>query len=351
MKILQVMAGAATGGAETYFLDAMLALDEAGVTQQAVIRGNNPHRVEMLRKRNIPVSITGFNNLWPFPTRRAIRDAIAQFRPDIIQYWMGRAGQFAEPGFEGRSIGWYGGYYKVERFEHCDWHVGVTHDIRRHIVESGVDEAHAATVHTFAEMKTAEPVGRASLDTPEGAPLILALARLHWKKGIDLLLDAMEAVPEAYLWIAGDGPLDAELKAQSAKLGLDNRVRFLGWRNDRAALLAACDIVAFPSRYEPFGTVTPEAWAAGKPLVAAASAGPKAYITHEKDGLLIEVDDLDALRISLRRLVSDADLRARLVAGGTATYEARFTKQAYLRDALAFYDRVARAGRLQVKAS
>ena len=94
--------------------------------------------------------------------------------------------------------------------------------------------------------------------------MALALARLHEKKGLDTLLDATAKVPGLYVWIAGEGPLEAELKAHCTRLGLDDRVRFLGWRNDRGALLAASTFVAFPSRYEPFGTVTVDAWAASR---------------------------------------------------------------------------------------
>ncbi len=61
--------------------------------------------------------------------------------------------------------------------------------------------------------------------------------------------------------------------------------QFLGWRNDRGALLAASTFVAFPSRYEPFGTVTVDAWAASRPLVAADAVGPAAYVQDGVNGL------------------------------------------------------------------
>ena len=102
---------------------------------------------------------------------------------------------------------------------------------------------------------------------------------------LPLILDAAARLPDLFVWIAGEGPLEAELKAQCTRLGLDQRVRFLGWRNDRGALLAACDVVAFPSRYEPFGTVTVDACAASRPLVAADAVGPAAYV---KDGVPLD---------------------------------------------------------------
>jgi glycosyltransferase involved in cell wall biosynthesis len=199
-------------------------------------------------------------------------------------------------------------------------------------------------LHTYARWQDDDPTPRASLATPEDAPLILALARLHWKKGLDTLIDALKDVPGAYVWIAGSGPLEAELRTQAERLGLAERVRFLGWRDDRFALLAACDVVAFPSRYEPFGTVVVEAWAAGKPLVTADAAGPAATVAHEENALLVPKDDAPALAAALRRVIEDADLAAQLVENGRRVYETEFTKTAFVRAALSLYDRIMRQG-------
>ena len=132
--------------------------------------------------------------------------------------------------------------------------------------------------------------------------MLLALSRLHEKKGLDVLLRALAELPGCVAWIAGDGPLEADLKALAARLGVADRVRFLGWRSDRGALLKAADICVLPSRWEPFGTVMLEAWAAGTPLVAAASQGPSALIEDGGNGLLVPVDDAPALAAAIRRL-------------------------------------------------
>jgi glycosyltransferase involved in cell wall biosynthesis len=253
---------------------------------------------------------------------------------------MGRAGMFAPAKHREKSLGWYGGYYKLSRFRNCAWHAGVTRDIARHIIEQGAPAERVSTLHTFAAIETADPVARESLDTPLDAPVVLALARLHWKKGIDTLLDALAQLPGVYGWIAGSGPLEAELKQRAETLGLNDRVRFLGWRTDRAALLGACDVVAFPSRYEPFGTVTVEAWAAGKPLVVADAAGPAATVTNEVNALLVPKDNVEALRDALKRVLEEGGLTCTLVANGKRAYEAGFTKQAFVRAAMALYERI-----------
>lgn len=340
MRILHIMAGAAEGGAENIMLESVLALGEAGHEQHVVTRDNNDFRANSFREAGIGVDFAGFSNAWPFPTRAVINRAVNAFQPDIIECWMGRAGQFAPPRHSARSIGWYGGYYKLERFRNCEWHIGLTRDLLRHIREQGVPDERSGIIHTYAEFSGAPKLDRATLDTPADAPVALALARLHWKKGLDTLLDATAKVPGLYVWIAGEGPIEAELKAHCTRLGLDDRVRFLGWRNDRGSLLKASNMVAFPSRYEPFGTVTVDAWAAGVPLIAADAVGPAAYVENEVSGLLIPKDDVDALANAMSRVINDKELAATLVAGGTAAYEATFSKAAFQRDSEAFYNAV-----------
>jgi glycosyltransferase involved in cell wall biosynthesis len=335
------MAGAAEGGAENIMLESVLALQEHdGIEQFVVTRDNNAFRLESFNAAGIGTASASFDKLFKFKTRAVLKKAIAQFKPDVIEYWMGRAGQFSLAEHRDISIGWYGGYYKLERFKNCKWHVGLSIDLCRHIREQGVDDKYVGLVHTMADFEGAAPVERASLDTPEDAPLALALARLHVKKGLDTLLDATAKTDGLYVWIAGDGPIEDELKAQCAALGLDNRVRFLGWRNDRGALLAACDFVAFPSRYEPFGTVTVDSWAARRPIVAADAVGPAAYVKDGINGLLIPKDDVDALANAMRRIMHEEGLAKKLVAGGDATYAATFTKTAFTRDSIAFYEKI-----------
>lgn len=344
MRLLHVMAGAAEGGAENIFLESVLALADAGFTQHVVTRPNNEFRIGKFKERGIGVTLAGFNTYWPFPTRAAIAKAVRDFKPNIAEYWMGRAGTFAYRGPEAPvNVGWYGGYYKLSRFADCQYHVALTKDIRKHIIDQGAEDVQVEIIHTYAEFAPEPPVSKASLDTPEDAPVLLCLARLHWKKGLDIALKALADIPGAYLWIAGEGPLEADLKKQTAELGLEDRVRFLGWRNDRGALLAAADVCVFPSRYEPFGTVTVDAWAASTPLVAAASQGPGAYVSDGVDGLLVPVDDVAALRAAILRVLSEPGLKDKLISGGRATYERQFNKAAFIRDSEAFYRRIAKA--------
>jgi glycosyltransferase involved in cell wall biosynthesis len=117
-------------------------------------------------------------------------------------------------------------------------------------------------------------------------------------------------------------------------------VRFLGWRNDRGALLAAADICVLRSRWDPVGTVMLEAWAAGTPLVAAASQGPSALIENGRNGMLVPIDDAPALAAAIRRVINEPDLAARLIEQGRADYEQGFTREAVTQRMLALYRQI-----------
>jgi glycosyltransferase involved in cell wall biosynthesis len=154
------------------------------------------------------------------------------------------------------------------------------------------------------------------------------MGRLHENKAHDISLRALAKVPGAYLWIAGAGPLERKLKALAAELGVADRVRFLGWREDASALYRAADICVFPSRFEPLGNVVIQCWAHGIPIVAAASQGPGALIRDDEDGLLVPVNDADALAAGVQRLLDEPMLPIKLIQNGHARVEGEYSEAA-----------------------
>ena len=147
-------------------------------------------------------------------------------------------------------------------------------------------------------------------------------------------------MPEAYLWMAGEGPLRMQLESQVEELGLKECVRFLGWRTDRSALLQAADVCLFTSRYEPFGTVFAQSWANKTPVIVSDTFGPKQFCTHEKDCLMIEVDDKDALVSSIHKLLDDKVLAMNLVKNGYDQYLSHFTKEKSVQAYLSYYQQI-----------
>jgi glycosyltransferase involved in cell wall biosynthesis len=336
MRVLQVMSGAKVGGAETFFVDLASALHRAGLQQQVIIRRNEA-RAESLRKAGLEPIEVPFRRFFDFATQGQLKRCIETFRPDIVQTWMSRASA-ACPAGPFIHVGWLGGYYDKKHFSRCDELVAVTRDLVEYVVGKGWPRQRVHYLPTLASDAPQPPLPRADFDTPDDVPLILALGRLHEEKGFDVLLKSLIEAPSAYLWLAGSGPAENQLKALAKNLGLESRVRFLGWRNDRAALYASCDLCVMPSRAEPFGTVMIEAWAYRRPIIAAAAIGPRALIKHEQNGLLVPIDDVPNLAAAIRQVLEQPGLARRLVEAGRAAYEADYTESKTVSRYLAFYE-------------
>jgi len=162
----------------------------------------------------------------------------------------------------------------------------------------------------------------------EGRPLVLTCARLDEQKGHDVLLRAAAELPGVAFALAGEGPLRAELEALAAELGLSDRVRFLGRRDDVPALLAACDVFALPSLYEGSSLAVLEAMAARRAVVSSAIGGTEELIEDGRSGLLVAPGDSEALRGALERALGDASLREALAAAARERVERDFTPEA-----------------------
>lgn len=338
-RALHLLGSAADGGAETYFTELVTALHAAGQPTAAAIR-HHAEREARLTAAGVAFEVFSFGSPLDWGTRPAIRQYARTQGSQVLVAWMNRAARHCPSGPWAR-VGRLGGYYDLKNYKGFDALVGNTADIRDWIVDQGWPTERAFHIPNFAEPDDHRAQSRALLDTPRDAPLLLAMGRLHGAKAHDVTLKALARIPEAILWIAGTGPLDGDLRELAHNLGITDRVRWLGWRNDAGALYRAADIVVFPSRFEPLGNVVIQAWAYGKPVIAAEAAGPKALIQSGEDGLLIPVDDETALTLAIQRLIDDKALRERLAARGLIRAQG-VSRAAVLPQWEALFDQLAR---------
>jgi glycosyltransferase involved in cell wall biosynthesis len=325
-RALHLLGSAGEGGAETYFVDLVRAVYAAGLPTSAVIRAN-AGRERALAAAGLAYDVRPFSGAFDFVTRPAVARRARADRADVLVAWMSRAARNTPKG-PWRRIGRLGGYYDLKNYRGFDLLVANTEALRGWIVGQGWPAAATQVIPNFAEAVNGPAASRAALDTPEGAPLLLGMGRLHTAKAHDVSLRALTRLPDAFLWIAGTGPLQAELKALAADLGVAERVRFLGWRDDPWALYRAADLCLFPSREEPLGNVVIQAWAYGLPVVAADAVGPAALIRDGEDGRLVPVDDPQALAGAAAALIGDPALRAQLAEAGRARVTDAFSKTA-----------------------
>jgi glycosyltransferase involved in cell wall biosynthesis len=344
-RLLQAIAGARHGGAETFFVRLATALNRAGETQRVLIR-RDPARAQALRAAGVGVAELAFGGPFDLTTRLAFRREVADWRPDIVLTWMSRATRLCPRG-DFVHVARLGGYYDLKYYRRCDRLIGNTRTVVDYAVAKGWPRGRIDYLPNF--VPDASAAGWREGRTPAApgiAPLGLAMGRLHPNKGFGLLLEALAETRGVRLMIAGDGPLRTSLEQLAGSLGIADRVSFLGWREDVPELLANADFLVCPSLHEPLGNVVIEAWSAGLPVVATTSDGPAGLIEDEVSGLLVPLPDQPgggrrALAEAIERLCRDPALRIRLGRAGRRVYEAQFTEVAVIARYRRFFEKLA----------
>jgi glycosyltransferase involved in cell wall biosynthesis len=127
--------------------------------------------------------------------------------------------------------------------------------------------------------------------------------------------------PEALFVIAGDGDLRAAVEARARALGIEARLRLLGWRRDIPDLLAALDVLVLTSRWEGLPRVIPEAIAASVPVVATAVDGSAEILRDGENGFLAAPGDVAGLASRITRLLTHPDLGRKVTAAARPLLE------------------------------
>jgi phosphatidylinositol alpha-mannosyltransferase len=152
---------------------------------------------------------------------------------------------------------------------------------------------------------------------PTDGPTIFFIGRHEPRKGLAVLLEALQALPpDVRLWVGSDGPETAELRVAHGK---DDRIEWLGRLTDeeKASRLRGADVFCAPSlRGESFGVVLLEAMAAQTPIVASDLDGYRNVATDGVDAVLTPIGDVVALAAGLQRVLGDQGLQAELIEGG-----------------------------------
>ena len=181
------------------------------------------------------------------------------------------------------------------------------------LVRSGLD------LSAF-EVVTTRDLLRSGLGVDAGHHLVVYMGRLRPVKGVEYgiraFASALKQRPDIHMAIAGEGEQSEYLKSLAAKLGVADRVSFLGVRNDVPELLAAADSVVLPSLNEGFPRTAIEAMAAAKPVVATNVGGTPEAVIDGATGILMPPKDIEALSAAIVRLVDDPELQARMGSAG-----------------------------------
>jgi glycogen synthase len=197
--------------------------------------------------------------------------------------------------------------------------------MREHVADVyGLEESRIAVIPNGIDPSELVPVAdlhtlRSRFARPD-EKLVLLVGRLVYEKGFQLALEALpgliQRVGDVRFLVAGSGTAEGELREQATALGLDPHGTFLGWIGDDVlhSLYRIADLTVVPSIYEPFGLVALEAMASGCPCLVADTGGLREVVPNEDVGLRFRSRDPRSLASMAERLLTDEELRDRLVA-------------------------------------
>jgi len=328
------------GGADQFFVRFVRALDQAGQPVTAISRSDSPV-ANALRDGPTEQFHLPLANRWDAWSWWQIRKRIAGCEPCVVQTYMGRATRLTRvPGkSQAVHVARLGGFYKIDGYyRHADAWVGNTRAICDFLIKSGMPANRVHHIGNFVpDPIRLNEAGKAALRVeyrvPENAWVVFALGRMIPKKGFHDLLRAMACLPaeingrEVILLLAGDGPDMGMLRELAAELGIESRVRMIGWQDPPDMFYELADVFVCPSRHEPLGNVLLEAWNHSVPLVSTRSDGALELIEDGVTGLLCDCKDEKGMAEAIQQILSASDSdRAAMGTAGNACLNALYGK-------------------------
>lgn len=301
-----------------------------------------------LEAAGIPVTVLG--KRWKFDplTWRLLKNLIAEKQPDILHTWLFAANSY------GRLVAGKGDRPKIVVSERCvdSWKAGWQLWLDQKLISNtdrlvgnsqavadfyeglGVPAEKLSVIHNgieLAEAVTAErkSIARKSLGITDKASVLGFVGRLAPQKRLKDLLWGFELVSshalDVHFVLAGDGPQRSELESFARQIRVDDRVHFLGHREDTSSLFAAFDVFWLASDFEGQSNSLMEAMAAGCPSVVSDIAPNVDLVTHEETGLVVPVMDRAEFAKAAVRLLKDNELSTRLGLSARRNMEIRFS--------------------------
>jgi glycosyltransferase involved in cell wall biosynthesis len=324
-KILHLHSGK-EGGAERFFVNLAHAFHEREIEQKFCIRPRRSWRSEIENLGEILEDNNRLISVSRLFTIIRLNRLVQNWRPDVVMAWMPRAVSLIKRWPSTCKVVRLGDFpNNLKHFRYCNLIVGNLPNIITRCEYLGW-KGKTAVISNFAREIKPVAVSRKDFDTPQDAFLIAGAGRFVHRKGMDVLINCLSLIPNAFLWMIGDGKEMENLKNLALKLGVDKRVRFIGWVNEPINYIAAADAFGMPSRHEPLGNAVLDAWKAGVPVVSTRSEGPSWYMQDGVDGLLVDIDDELSFANKLKLIGHDKDLSDKLIAGGEQRLKEWFSK-------------------------
>jgi glycosyltransferase involved in cell wall biosynthesis len=367
IRVLHIISGLTTGGAERLIVSAVTGLPGRTFDQAVCCLALRGPLAEEVERAGAPLwwigAFPGFRH--PAAFWRLVR-TIRSFRPDIVHTHLQSANLY------GRLAAWLAGVPVIIATEHNVYHAKPQRYIRVERWLAGRTQAIVAVSSEVRRVLSAQlqlplqsiqliyngvPDRRPSVSGAaayrrrfaenDGPVVIGCVASLTPKKGHIVLLEAVAQLNAAGRWctlaIAGDGPDRTALEAAARRLNVSGRVHFLGNISDVPDLLSSLDIFVLPSSVEGLPLALLEAMLARIPVIATRVGGVPEIVVDGSNGLLVDAGSAQQLADTIERLIASPVLRQQLATAGRETVLRDFTETTYLNRLSTLYTDLTRA--------
>lgn len=361
-RIAIVAPGEIFGGAERLILTLLQALQHRGSAIKLLVF-HNGELARRARSTGIATQVLGARRVLDLESMRLLRSALGEFEADVVHLHGYRAAVYC--GLVGRRN------FAAVKTEHGSLEVPserllerlklgfyrrletwATRRLRAHVVYVTEDlrrvsssaYPHASVIHNGIEFLEPQQT-RTPPEYQAGCVNIAIVGRLEAIKGIDHALRAMTAPrmpPTARLHIVGSGPLLPELQALARNLGIQDRVGFLGFRDNVYDYIAHADALLMPSLHEGLPYTILEAMALRTPILASRVGGLAEVLVNEETALLFQPACDTAIAEAVARLCQDSSLSQSLTTRALADCRRRFSADAMADNYLALFNTVRR---------
>ena len=374
MTILLLISSEGHYGVENMLLTLALQLVQQGCHCVVGVFRNSrfPHLeiADQAKRKGLEVEIIPCNGRWDWKAVTEIRNLLKKHDVDVLHPHGYKADLYAFAAAAWSSVAllatshnwpsrlWSMRVYAVldrlvlRKFDKVIVVSDVVADILR---RSGVASAKVARIPNGVDLdrfRSALPTLRLELGLAD-SPVVGFVGRLVSEKGGAMLIRAAEQVltvwPKAMFVFVGEGPAYEEWKALATELGINKHVIFAGARDNMPEVYASFDMLVLPSQIEALPMCLLEAMAAGRPVIATRVGAIPRLVLDNRTGLLLEPEDVSALKTAILRLLNDRNLAGQLGENGRAHVAEHFSAQLMAKTYIGMYRNILarRPGRIR----
>lgn len=330
IKVLHFIDHMGAGGAQILLNSLLPALKDYGFNVQLFVLGKEAFNVEAIRAAGVPVTVLNLSKYSFLKARTVISQIFANLQPTIVHTHLDKA-NFLVATLANKakvpviikhdhSSTWpslktyfFSRWLMEKIFSTKSQVVAVSQAVKQFNLAIGVEAERIWVIKNGIDLTKFQFKSR----WLNGTPVIGYIGRFHFKKGVKYLVKAapfvLKRYPQAKFVLVGDGPEKDSLLRLSQRLGIQDKVIFLGKQKNVTQFYAQFTVFVMPSLYDACPLALMEAMASGCPVVGTNTGGVQEIITPNVDGLIVKTKDAKGLAAKILYLLDNPNIAAQLI--------------------------------------